>query len=102
MIKSDGEAAISLGGDLTIRSAEAIRVELLRRLGRSPRVVVDCSAAGDVDLSFIQQIIAARRSAERDGGSLSLAHPIPDPLHSVLSRGGLLGDGDQSWTAKEG
>jgi hypothetical protein len=42
-------------------------------------------------LAFVQLILAARRSAEARGVSLTLSDPAPKPILQVLERGGFIG-----------
>jgi ABC-type transporter Mla MlaB component len=86
-----------LDGALTMRTVETVRAILRAALeppsaneaGIAPAVIaIDCSAATEIDLTFIQLLIAARVSASTAGRSLSLA-PCPDGvLLDTLTRGG--------------
>jgi hypothetical protein len=51
-------------------------------------IAIDCSAASEIDLTFIQLLIAARVSIGASGGRLSLAHCPDGPLMDTLTRGG--------------
>jgi anti-anti-sigma regulatory factor len=85
---------VSLGGALTVRNAEEIRSRLLDALRQHPTVRIDCTAATDVDLSFIQLVLSARKSAAATGKCLSLTPPATDVLSDALVRAGLLGAAD--------
>jgi len=63
---------VECGGDLTIGHAEDLRDRLCAALEAGRDVLVDCTQAGEVDLSFIQLLQAARVSAARRGISLRL------------------------------
>jgi len=54
-------------------------------------VALDLEGMEDVDLAFIQLIIAAQRSAQARGLTLSLSRPAPDPILQTLERGGFIG-----------
>jgi hypothetical protein len=100
-------------GALTIRTIETIRATLIgvieRPSGTAPAeivpsesgpsesgpsevvrsgITIDCSAATEIDLTFIQLLVAARLSALTAGLSINFA-PCPDGvLLDTLTRGG--------------
>jgi ABC-type transporter Mla MlaB component len=82
-----------LDGALTMRTVEAVRATL--RVALEPPsstaptgIDIDCSAASEIDLTFIQLLIAARVSTCAAGRSLSLT-PCPNGvLLDTLTRGG--------------
>ncbi|MDB5600428.1 MAG: hypothetical protein JWN71_2472 [Xanthobacteraceae bacterium] len=81
----------ALVGPLTVRTATQIHARLLEAIRSQPSISIDCSAATEVDLSFIQLVLAARNSAEAAGKSLSLAAPASGALLERLSQAGLVG-----------
>ncbi len=81
---------LSLIGPLTVRTIDEVAARLTEALARHETVLVDCAGAEAVDVSFIQLLLAARRSA---GARLGLAMPLPGPLLEALERGGFRGDG---------
>jgi ABC-type transporter Mla MlaB component len=95
------EVRLALEGDLTISTVETVHATLraaIERLmeGAAGRITVDCSAAGEIDLTLVQLLIAARASAQLLGRTLTLC-PSPDSaLLDALTRGGfqLEADGD--------
>jgi ABC-type transporter Mla MlaB component len=97
-----------LDGALTVRGIEDARSKLLEMIKRHSVVEVDCSSATDVDLSFIQLLLAARVSARQSAKTIQLAHPAAGPLQSALVRGGFLESvagrpaaGDSFWLGGE-
>ncbi len=90
-----------LGGALTMRNIAAVQARISEALRRRSSVEIDCSAATEIDLSFVQLLLAARKSAVRLGKSLTLAAPPSDLLRDVLARAGLLstagGDEAEFW-----
>jgi len=54
-------------------------------------VALDLGDIEDADLSFIQLIISAQRSAQAHGLSLTLSSPAPEPILQTLERGGFIG-----------
>lgn len=82
--------ALAFSGNLTVIEADDVCARLLSALAAHDAVAVDCAAAGEIDLTFVQCLIAARRSAAAAGKSLTLAAPASGALREVLQRGGLL------------
>ena len=91
---------LALDGSLTVRGIAAVRETVLEALAKHAAVEVDCSAADAIDLSLIQLLLAARRSAQAAGKSLSLATPADGKLRRALEQGGFLpADGaDPFWS----
>ena len=81
---------VILDGGLTIRSIDGTRSRLAAALSEHMAVEIDCSAAVEVDLSLIQLLIAARRSASEAGKRLALAQPADGALRAALTQGGFL------------
>lgn len=87
---------VMLGGPLTVRSIAPMHERLLAALRQYPAVTVDLSRAGEIDLSFIQLMLAARKSAAAAGKRLSLGAPAAGALHDALVCAGLIASaGDQ-------
>jgi len=53
-------------------------------------VVVEVEVGSNVDLTLVQLLESARRSAREAGGSFSLAEPADGALLEVVRRGGFL------------
>lgn len=77
-----------LDGALTIRNAAAVCTTLREAIAQFPAVSIDCTAAAEVDLSFIQLLAASRVSASRSGRTVNLAACPDGPLLNALTRGG--------------
>ena len=90
-------------GLLTLRTVEALQTRLADALATHDHLIVDCSAATEVDLSVVQLLLAARRTAADDGKTLLLAQPAGEALDKTLRRGGFLdpaGGGDIAFWLK--
>lgn len=87
-----GEAkpVLRFEGSLVLSNAEAIQRSLLSALREHPTVEVDCSDASEVDISFIQLLIAAQRMAAASGKRLALSNPASGVLCEALQRAGML------------
>ena len=86
----DVPSALTLSAALSIQNASHIHQSILDGLSSniSTRLVLDPEA--QVDLSFVQLIEAARRYAQEQGKTLTLASPAQGSLLDVLQRGGFL------------
>jgi ABC-type transporter Mla MlaB component len=92
---------LKLGGPLTVRLAKQIRARIIEALGQFPSVTIDCSGATEVDLSFIQLILSARKSASASAKTLSLAQPADGALLEALRQAGLVAPADREPVADQ-
>ena len=84
----DSPYVLSLTGSLTTPRAETIRSEVLAALRDHPSVAVDCSNASEMDVAFIQILVAAERFAAHSGKTVALASPPAGLLAETLRRCG--------------
>jgi anti-anti-sigma regulatory factor len=80
--------ALSLAGSLTTPRAETIHSEVLAALTGHSSVTIDCANASDMDVAFIQILVAASRFAAQTGKSIALASPPAGLLAETLRRCG--------------
>lgn len=90
---------LDLSGAQTIRSIEAAHAQLRGLLATHAAVEIDCTATTEADISLVQLLLAARRSAEQSGKTIVLAKPAGGALLDVLSRGGFLSAAAEPVTA---
>jgi len=90
---------LALDGDLTIRTIGQAHKTLAFAITEASKICVDLSGAKDADLTLVQLLLSAHRTAQRDGKSLHLSQPLPDTLLSEVVRGGF--DRDSFWTTGE-
>ena len=81
---------LKFSGPLTVRVAKPIRARIIEALRQFPSVTIDCSGATEVDLSFIQLVLSARKSASASAKTLSLAQPADGALLEALRQAGLV------------
>ncbi len=74
---------------VNIRNIKDIHSDFLMYVKNNKAVEVDLNSCEDVDLSLIQLVEAARKSAEAEAKSISLTKPANDIIQSVLKRAGL-------------
>jgi hypothetical protein len=82
--------AVEMSGELTIRTAADMHARLAEAFLAHDDVVASVDETADMDLTFIQLIESARRSAREAGGSFALAAPAEGGLLAILRRGGFL------------
>ncbi|MDA8233181.1 MAG: STAS domain-containing protein [Magnetospirillum sp.] len=98
---------VTLQGTHTINTAETTLQKLKEALSASAsEVVADCADLEEFDLTFVQLMIAARRSAERAGKRFRLVSPASGALLSMLMSLGVVPSGpslaaDGFWAAGE-
>jgi anti-anti-sigma regulatory factor len=79
---------VALTGALTIRTIETVHATLREAIAQHCNVSIDCTAATEVDLSFIQLLVAARTSARRSDNSVVLAACPDGALLDALTQAG--------------
>ena len=84
----DSPYVLSLTGSLTTPRAEAVHAEALAVLSSHANVAIDCSNASEMDVAFIQILIAAHRFAVKSGKRVALAAPPAGLLAETLKRCG--------------
>lgn len=81
---------ISLKGDLTVQHIAAIKAELAQAMARLDSLQLDISEATDVDISFLQLLCAAHRSALNLHKELALADQTQERIRKTLKDAGFV------------
>ena len=81
---------IDFVGELTIRNISEAHRDLASALSASPAVQAQVAADAAVDLTFVQLLQSARRTARETGVAFALTAPAEGPLRETLERGGFL------------
>lgn len=93
---------VEFAGELSIKTAAATHAELTAALEAHEAVSVRVGADAAVDLTFIQLVEAARRTAAEAGRVFALAQPAQGALLETLRRGGFTqGAGQQAFWLHE-
>jgi anti-anti-sigma regulatory factor len=94
---------LRLIGELTVRTITEAHQKLLSEFANTDALIIDAREVADVDLTFVQLIESARRSASKEGKRLAMAAPLPPALRDLLERGGFLSAGDSAsfWKQRE-
>lgn len=74
---------------LTLASATDIRTRMASALDHHASIVVAVPAAADIDLTFIQILVAANRTASSAGRSFRLDAPSTGGVFAALGSAGL-------------
>ncbi|MDG3439625.1 STAS domain-containing protein [Nitrospirillum amazonense] len=87
---NDDVGKVVFEGARTLRNAEETHAALLSAMKAHAVLEIDCGALDEVDISFVQLLLAARKSARDAQRVLKLAQPVSGPLRDTLHRGGFL------------
>ena len=85
---------VSFSGSMTIREADGVAKVLRQALEDQPEIILDCDQIEEADLTFLQLVIAARRSAGHVGKGFSLSAPPRGALLAALDRAGIRPEGE--------
>jgi hypothetical protein len=86
---------VELSGDLTLRAIGGAHQQLRDALAAHPQVAVAVDPAATVDLTLVQLLESARRSADEQGRGFELAAPASGGLLETLTRGGFVETANQ-------
>lgn len=81
---------IALEGDLGLRDAVRLSEQFRDAIARYGQVVVSAQALTGIDISVVQLLVSARKSALAAGRSLTLEAPPDGVLRQVLIKTGFL------------
>jgi hypothetical protein len=85
---------VKFSGSQTIRESEETARLLRQALNDHASVILDCEEIEEADLTFLQLVIAGRRSAQRDGKRFALGATARGPLLAALDRAGIRPEGE--------
>jgi ABC-type transporter Mla MlaB component len=83
--------ALRLSGAMHLRTLADPYAALVQAFAAGTDLTLDLSEVEEADLTFVQLIVSAQRTAEAQGVNLALAAPAPEPILQVLERGGFIG-----------
>lgn len=75
---------VDIAGCRTVAAAEATLAAIRDALREADEVLLDCTSLADCDLTLVQLMVSARRTARRQGKTLRLAAPAAGALADVL------------------
>jgi two-component system chemotaxis sensor kinase CheA len=88
MTNPTADRVLALTGAMSVREAAQTKADVLAALAEPGDLLLDCAGVTQADLSFIQIILAAHRSARALGKRLALAASPVAALRQALERGG--------------
>jgi len=86
---ADGRCLVRLHDSITINCAARLHRALSETLDLGRPVAIDLEGAADIDISVIQILDAAAKSAASAGGSFTLSGTPPEAIASALHLSGL-------------
>jgi ABC-type transporter Mla MlaB component len=84
------DSKLILAGDLTVHRMIEVQRELKKHISRAKILRLDISAAADMDLSFLQLLCSAHRTAVGLGRSLELTGGLPEIFSKTVNDGGFV------------
>jgi ABC-type transporter Mla MlaB component len=88
MASQNAAMPVKLRGSLTTPTCEETHRAIREALAQADSLVLDCSEATEIDVSFLQILFAAQRAAERSHKAIDLAAPLEGVLDDALRRCG--------------
>lgn len=79
---------LRLSGDCGLRGIRVLRDEVSVALNSAAILEIDCTAADCIDLSFVQLVTSAARTAEGEGKQIRITN-LPEAGHAAFARAGL-------------
>ena len=79
---------LKLSGRLTTPTSDDTHRAMRAALERCESLVLDCSEANEVDVSFLQLLVAAQRAAERSHKTIAFSAPPQGVLADAMRRCG--------------
>lgn len=89
---SDDRVRIEISGVCGVEEAVRIRTVLAESLSQAEKAWLDLSKATDADLSFLQLLCAAHKSAVRRGKALTVAGTVPEDIRQKVREAGMTGN----------
>lgn len=86
--ESESQIELHVSGAATVAHAAALKTALLDALQRAPAVRLVIEDLEAVDLSFLQLLCAAHRTAEARNRTLTLSWADPGRFSSAITRAG--------------
>ena len=88
---------LEFSGAATIRTAEETLIKLKQALAASDSLIIICDGLEEIDITFIQLIAAAHKSAIALGKNFKLSAPVSGELLNILNGFGIQSTGSQSF-----
>lgn len=83
---------IRMSGDCTVRAIRTLHGEIVAGLASATDLVLDCTDIERADITFVQLVVSAAGTAERQAKRLTLVD-VPDTVQGAFARAGLTPQG---------
>ncbi|MBQ3636607.1 MAG: STAS domain-containing protein [Bacteroidales bacterium] len=83
-----GKRTVKFTGDLVINHADKMAAELKEKLSPASDLKVEVSDPSNIDMTFIQMVVAMRHACEGAGKKFEIATSIKDDLKQLILKGG--------------
>ena len=90
---NEDKQVMEVSGDLTVANSLNLRKAMLANFKKGDSLELAVGDVTDMDLSFVQILIAAIKTAEKDEKEFALRTPVPEPLVKGLETSGFLNHG---------
>lgn len=87
--QSDGKKQLKFGGDLVINHIDKMAAEVKQALDTPADVAVSVDDPANIDMTFIQLVIAIKRQTIAAGRKFEISASIKDDLKDLLVKAGL-------------
>lgn len=91
--KTRDRGKLTMDGELTVGDVRKIHEELLHSLEKVQHLDIEISGAVEMDLSFLQLLCSAHRTAAQTGKTVVLTGDIPDVFRQAVEDNGYSGSG---------
>ena len=88
--KENGKRVIEVSGALTVAGSRTLKKAIQENLRKGCRLELVIGETSEVDLSFIQLMGAAMKTAEKGDREFILRPPVPEPVVKGLELSGFL------------
>ena len=88
--KEGNSRVVKVAGSLTVANSSALKKAVLENLRKGNRLELVFDDVTDVDLSFLQIIVAALKTAEKGDREFTLRTPVPEAVVKSVRLSGLL------------
>ncbi len=88
----EGIGVIAVGGELTVAHAQELRTSLKEAVDRYRSVVVQFGDIADIDLSCLQLLCSAHKSAMKQEKLLALGEHVPAVFAQTFADAGFIRD----------
>jgi ABC-type transporter Mla MlaB component len=90
--KSGKAGVLKFEGEVTVQQAEEIKDKLMQALGRVENIYVDISKVSEADLSLLQLMCSAHRTAVTMHKGFHISGPVPEYLRQLAEMAGFRRD----------